>query len=487
MEAPPAWVELFREWYWVLLIFAYLGVLITIILENRNPAKSLAYILVLVTLPIIGLAIYYLFGRDYRKRKLFTSKSLRERQFLRDHFELHHEAVATKVLELYASAGDLIKPAVYLSRLSHGELTTGNAVSALINGEEKFPALFKALEQAQHHIHLEYYIVADDDVGRQMADILARKSGEGVRVRVVVDGFGSPRIDKLVRQMREAGVDVHYFMRVHFSSMAQSNYRNHRKIVVVDGRIGFVGGINLDDRYLNNGKHSLFWRDTSLRIEGPAVSSLQLQFLLTWKFCARHEFPLDKVYFPDWAETPGNASLTLAASGPLSDRPYCMETILHGIQQAKQSIRITNPYFIPSDQVLTALQMAAASGVEVELLVPGRGDSVIVQRASYTYLKPLMDCGARVYMYQKGFVHAKTITIDGILSYVGTVNMDIRSFYINFELTALVYDSDLCQALDRAFEEDIRHSVPVDQGRWGRRKLGQRFLDSVCRLLTPIL
>jgi cardiolipin synthase len=480
-------MDLLKEWYWVLLIFAYLGVLITIILENRNPAKSLAYILVLVTLPVVGLAIYYLFGRDYRKRKLFTSKSLREREFLRDHFELYHESVVSKVLELYATAGDLIKPAVYLSRLSHGELTTGNAVSALINGEEKFPALFGALEQATHHIHLEYYILTDDDIGGQLADILSRKSLQGVRVRVVIDGFGSPKADRLVRRMRNAGADVRYFMRVHFSSMAQSNYRNHRKIVVVDGHVGFVGGINLDDRYLNNGKHRLYWRDTSLKIEGPAVSSLQLQFLLTWKFCSRHEFPLDKTYFPDWSESPGSASVTLAASGPLSDRPYCMETILQGIQQAKQSIRITNPYFVPSEQVLTALQMAAASGVDVELLVPGRGDSVVVQRASYTYLKPLMDCGAKVYMYRKGFVHAKTITIDGILSYVGTVNMDIRSFYINFELTALVYDADLCQALDRAFEEDLRHAVPVDRDRWMRRKLIQRFLDSVCRLLTPLL
>ncbi|MFD2919529.1 cardiolipin synthase [Terrimonas rubra] len=484
MEAVWAFI---KTYYFIPLALVYIGVIATILLENRNPAKSLAYILILLFLPGIGLVVYFFFGRDMRKKKIFSRKAFKDLELSGAYFNNYFEASGTQLLKMEQQIGDLVQPFRLLYQQRQSFVHTGNKVTLLTNGEEKFPALFEALEKAKHHIHIEYYIFSRDDVGERITEILLRKAAAGVKVRLIIDDSGSNRIKDIPKRLRMGGVEVYRFMPVHFASLSQANYRDHRKIVVIDGLVGFVGGINMDDRYLNNQKHSLYWRDTHVMIEGSAVKALQFQFFLCLGFVSKQQYELEPVYFPDREDEPGEGNISIAASGPDSAYPYNMEVLLSAIHQAKKSIRIVNPYFIPSDQVLTALQMAVAAGVEVELIIPGKSDSFIVQHSSFSYISPLIARGVKVYLYEKGFVHAKTMVVDGEIAFIGTVNMDIRSFYINFEIAAIIQDKALCRQMMQHFADDISHSRLIDAEAWANRPRLHKFTDSVCRLLTPLL
>jgi cardiolipin synthase len=482
-------IDFIARWYWIPLTLMYVGVIVTIIFENRNPSKSLAYILVIVFLPILGLIIYYLVGKKPAfKRPVLKRKSVFDRQKLAQYFDELRPQMEQQLHYLETVIGDMSYPFRYLYNQKQSLISTGNKVTLLNNGEEKFPALFKALENARSHIHIEYYILTADDVGNRLADMLIKKKKEGVEVRVIVDDVGSNHIGKLPKRFEEAGIEFLRTLPVAFSSLANSNYRNHRKIVVIDGTIGFVGGINLDDRYWNNGKHDLYWRDTAVCIEGPAVNLLQAQFMLSWFFSGGSDnFGQPTDYFNLYPPKKGNAIVSVVASGPGSAFPYILETILVAIHQAKKSIRITSPYFIPPEQLTSALVIAASNGVEVELILPAKSDSYIVQHASFSFIKPLLQRGVKVYLYEKGFIHAKTIFIDSVLAFVGTANLDTRSFFLNFEITSIIHEAEFCKACEESFERDKQFSTLVTLERWLDRPLFYRGLDSVCRLVAALL
>lgn len=470
-----------------LIFLSYAGVLVTILLENRNPSKSMAYIIVLIFLPGLGLVIYYFFGRDLRKQQIFKQKAFIDVRIAEKYLPKYRESSEVTLTEMQQEMGNLVQPFRQLFLQNQSQVHAHNRVELLNNGEEKFPLLFEDLRKAKQHIHIEYYIFSDDDVGKEMTKILVQKLSEGVEVRLILDGQGSRKISSLVKILRDNGAEVYIFMPVRFSSLAQANYRNHRKIVVIDGSIGYVGGINLDDRYWNTGKHKLFWRDTHLRIQGPAVKELQFHFFQNLSFVSKRQYDLDFKYFPMHKETPGDATVSVIASGPASSFPYNMEILVSAIMQAEESIKIVNPYFIPPDQIMSALGIAAASGVKVELIIPKKSDNFIVGHSSFSYLKPLLARGVDIYLYEKGFIHSKTMTVDDKIAFVGSVNMDIRSFYINFEIAAVIHDEELCNRMNIAFEEDKSHSEKIEYETWIRRPIWKRGLDSLCRLLTPLL
>jgi len=477
------------HWYWIPMTVLYTGVIITIVSENRNPSKSLAYILLLVFVPIIGLLIYYFVGRKpLFKRMALEKRRLVDLQKMQHYYKELAPQMEERLLLLEQQIGDMAFPFRYLYYQNQSLISTGNAVTLLNNGEEKFPALFEALENARSHIHVEYYILTADDIGNRVIDILLRKHREGIEVLVVVDDVGSNHIKNIPKRLREAGIPFLKMMPVVFDSLSNSNFRDHRKIVIIDSEIGFIGGINLDERYINNGKHKLYWRDAAVRIEGRAVKLLQVQFLLSWFFSGGKDvFGDRKKYFGNEHEKKGNAIVAIAASGPSSPVPYIMETILLAISQAKKTIRICTPYFIPNEQLTSALVIGAANGVAIELIMPKKSDSFIVQHASFSFLKPLLQRGVRVYLYEKGFMHAKTISIDNSLAFVGTVNMDTRSFFLNFEITSVIYEPTLCKVLEDSFEQDKQNSRLVTLEGWKRRPAIQRGFDSICRLLAPLL
>jgi len=379
--------------------------------------------------------------------------------------------------------------AVMVEKELRSPLTRRNKVKLLLNGEEKFPEVLEAIRNAKHHIHIEYYIYEWDEIGEQVAELLIQKANEGVKVRFIYDDFGSPNIKKKTEErMRKAGIEIYPFQKVHFYLLANRlNYRNHRKIIVIDGQIGFTGGINVSDKYINNGSHKLFWRDTHLRIDGPGVFYLQYLFLADWNFCSGKVLAPEKFHFSVPADSKDDCFLQVAASGPDSVQPSILFSLLQAIYLARKEILITTPYFIPGDSILQALRIAALSGLSVKLLVPGVADSRLVNAASKSYYEDLLCAGVDIYMYQKGFVHAKTLVADGILSIIGTANMDLRSFELNFEVNVMLYDRKFSEQLRTVFFKDLEDAEKIDKDAWCQRPAYNQLPERIARLFSHVL
>ncbi len=484
------WLLFFEIIYLIILIV----VCLRIIYDTRSTTKTLAYLLLAIFVPFGGMLFYFSFGINYRKRKMYTKKlvaddsmsaTLRERiyRYSKHTFEQSSADVQSR-REL----------AVMLVKDSQSPLTTGNEVKLLVNGEHKFPEVLSAIRQAKHHIHIEYYIYEDDEIGAAIADALIQKAEEGVTVRFIYDDFGSRSVrKKIVPRIKAAGVNAFPFYKVIFIALANRlNYRNHRKIIVIDGVTAFVGGINVSDRYINNAAanpRKLFWRDTHLRIDGPGVYYLQYLFLCDWNFCANDKLQPDTLFFPRSLSLPakGNKVVQIAASGPDSDTPTILFSLLQAINLATEEILITTPYFIPGESLMDALTVAALGGVAVKLLVPGVSDSVLVNAAARSYYGDLLKAGVEIYLYNKGFVHAKTLVTDRKVAIVGTANMDYRSFDLNFEVNAIVYDRGVANELAAVFYKDIADAEKNDPMVWENRSVWKQLLEKMARLVSPLL
>ncbi|MCB0470189.1 MAG: cardiolipin synthase, partial [Flavobacteriaceae bacterium] len=425
-------LEFIKDHLWGVLIFINYGIAISVALvilfKNLNPTKTLSYIIVLVFLPFLGVVIYYFFGQEYRKNKIFNRKYIYNKKKIKEiNEELklnpHQKQKLKEVLD------EKVKLVKLLYHNQNSPLTLHNNLKILVNGEEKFKYLMADLKKAENHIHFEYYILKDDTTGTQILDILCDKAKAGVEVRVSYDGVGSSISSRMLKKMKQSGVKSYPFMPVFFPRFtSKMNYRNHRKIAIIDGRIGYVGGLNISDNYNNavKRKNKPFWRDTHLRMEGEAVKSLQIHFLMTWDFVSNEKFKVTKTYFPE-TSIENEAPVQIAASGPDTDWANIMEAIFTAILTAESYVYITTPYFIPNDEILSALQVASKSGVEVKLLIPKESDSWTAKYATDSYLEPLLEAGVQVYRYTKGFIHAKTIVVDDLFSTIGTSNIDYRS------------------------------------------------------------
>lgn len=471
--------------YILLIIF----VCIRILLSTQYAGKALAYIMFAVFIPVVGIGFYFLFGVNYWKKRRYSKKSAQDKGILEDLKKGIVQYERSAVAHLDESVQQHSELAAMLVRDLGSPLTKNNAVKLLKNGEGKFPELLQAIRNATHHIHIEYYIYEYDNIGTEIIELLIQKAGEGVEVRLIYDDFGSPTIKKATeRRMRDAGAQVHPFHKIRFFLFANRiNYRNHRKIVVIDGHTAFVGGINVSDKYINNGKSSLYWRDTHVRIDGPAVYYLQYLFISDWKFCCSNSLKTEEVYFKIPPATSQNSYVQIAASGPDSVLPSVLYSILQAIYLAKKEILITTPYFIPGDSIMDALSVAALSGLSVKLLVPGVSDSRIVNAAARSYYNKLLEAGVEIYLYKKGFVHTKTMVTDSMLSMIGTANMDYRSFELNFEVNALIYDSSVAEEMRKVFFEDLQDAEKINKEEWLARPWYVQLPEKIARLFSPVL
>lgn len=478
----------YSVYFFPLYIVALVYAVARLLLDNKNPLKTHSYLLLIFLLPIIGIIIYYLFGQNLRKQKIFNRRKLINQAFGEKYVEQHlDKKTPLEIPEYYRPFNKYHKLINFLMN-DLSPLTLYNKVRILKNGEEKFPAVKQAIKDAEDHIHIEYYIFSNDDVGGELADLLIQKAKEGVRVRIIVDGVGSLGLRRrFFKKLRSGGVEIHEFMPVLFPSFTSKiNYRNHRKIIVIDGKIGFTGGINLDDRYLNNGKHTLFWRDTHLMLEGESVKTLQFLFMLSWQFITGKELNEGPNYFPTF-KNEGSQPVQINASGPDWELASIMESFLLAFNAAEESIRITTPYFIPTESIMNALSTLTKSGVHVQLMIPYQSDSWIVQAASMSYVKQLLRLGIEVYFYKKGFIHAKVIIIDDNFASIGTSNMDYRSFDLNYEVNTYLYDTQLISTLHAQFEEDLLDCQKAELDEWLGRKTPMKLKESLCRLLAPLL
>lgn len=476
----------------IIYLAALVLVCLKIVADTRSVTKTFAYILVAVFIPIAGILFYFFFGNNFRNKRIYSKKVFGDEDLageLRDKIYSFSKQTFKENEEAIAGNKEL---AIFLVKDIGSPLTPHNSVKILLNGENKFPEVLQVLRDAKHHIHIEYYIYEDDEIGREIEELLIAKAAEGVEVRFIYDDFGSRSIRKTIAQrLREGNVKAFPFFEISYIFFANRiNYRNHRKIIVVDGRTAFVGGINVSDRYINNGdKKKLFWRDTHLRIDGPGVHYLQYLFVGDWNFCAQKKLPLSPELFPAMSSFPAteNKIIQISAGGPDSKTPTILYSVLQAINLATSEILITTPYFIPSESLLDSLLMASMSGIKVKLLVPGISDSKLVNAASRSYYGELLKAGIEIYLYQKGFVHAKTLVADNKIAIVGTANMDIRSFDLNFEVNAIVYDEEIAGQLSKVFHDDLKDAEKISPLEWNSRKWYWHSWEKMMRLFSPIM
>ena len=475
--------------FWILLVLNYLlavSAVITVLLKNINPSKTVAYIMVLVFFPFFGLIVYYFFGQEYRKTKIFNRKDIANTKIIKsvgDNLRVEEK----KFDKISIDLDDKIKLIKLLKASEKSPLTLNNSLDILKNGELKFKRLIEDLKQAKHYIHLEYYIIKDDAIGSEILDVVLEKAKSGVEIKLSYDDVGSKLSSKMKRKLDENGVEHFPFMPVLFSSLAgKSNYRNHRKIAIIDGIIGYIGGINISDNYVNYPESVKYWRDTHLRIHGEAVKILQFHFLTTWEFVSDKPLDIKKMYFPT-VDTDSNVAVQIAASGPDTNWANIMEAILTAINNAEDYIYLTTPYFIPNSQIITALQIASKIGVDVKLIIPKVSDSWVAENATNSYLNELMEAGIEVYRYCKGFIHSKTMVVDDVFSTIGTCNLDNRSFNINFEINALIYNKKQSEILKSHFFEDLKECECIDFESWKNRSNFSKLKESFARLWSPLL
>ncbi len=483
---PVFWIHFFQVLA-VLYVITIISTVIIVVLENRSPQKTISWMFVLVLLPVFGLLSYLVFGQSFRKQKMFNHKELGDLKWLQ--VMSHDQSLRLEKSRLIKDERIHEKKNVMTLLLNNSKalLTGYNRVKVLNDGKETFTSIFKALRKAKDHIHLEYYIIEDGELASELLEILVQKAKEGVEVRVIYDGVGSWKLsNKYVEELKSAGAQVYAFLPVRFPILtSRVNYRNHRKIIVIDGKAAFVGGLNFADRYLHGIPEIGDWRDTHLKIVGEAASSLQIVFLIDWYF-VRQEVLLDQKYLP-YKKVKEKCLLQITASGADSDWASIMQAYFSAITSAKSNVYISSPYFMPNGSILMALKTVAMSGVDVRVLIPQKSDSFMTYWGTLSYVEELLEAGVRIYFYRAGFNHSKIMMVDGIMSTVGTANMDVRSFEQNFEVNALIYDEVATMALRTRFLTDLEASEELHLSDWQKRSKGQKLKESMARVFTPLL
>lgn len=469
----------------ILMSLSVIFIAFVIFLENRHPAQTLTWLVVLGSFPLVGFIFYVLFGRNYKKEKMFRRKYILDKQaFLKVEGEIDPTS-REKIEQL----GDHQRKLFYLAQnLGNSPISFATHTQVLTNGEETFQHILDALQKATHHIHLEYYIVRHDGIGEEIKDILIQKAKEGIKVRFLYDAVGSWQLSKkYITELRQSGVEMIPFGPVKLPFLnSKINFRNHRKIIVIDGSIGFVGGLNIGDEYLGRDESFGFWRDTHLLMKGEAVRSLQLIFLQDWFYMTNKGITSAEYLSPDLEEN-NHGGVQLIAGGPDNEWSVIKNIFFSMITSAEKSVWIASPYFIPDEDIFSALKIAALSGIDVRLLVPQRPDKKIVFYASRSYFPELLEAGVKIYEYEKGFMHSKIVIVDEELASIGTSNMDMRSFHLNFEVNAFLYRTRSTQKLVTEYLNDLLSSKKIELQAFKTRHIGFRIIESTSRLLSPFL
>ena len=470
--------------HWILLVIYLaitIGGIVAVLMDNKQPEKTMAWILVLCFMPIVGIIFYLFFGQNTRKEKVISERSmdlLMKRSMLEfaEQENLHIPRRNRPLMKLFTNQNWALP-------------FKDNEVSIFTDGYEFVSTLLYNIGQAQDHIHLDTYIIEDDPLGNLVADVLIDKARQGVEVRLLYDDVGCWRVkDRFFNRMKAAGIQVYAFMPVRFPAFTgKVNYRNHRKLCVIDGKVGFIGGMNIALRYVK-GTARQTWRDTHLCIRGGAVYAIQRAFLVDWYFVSR-TLVTDRRYYPPVDKTIDNNCLTqIVTSSPVSPWPDIMQGYVRVLLQAHRYVYMESPYFLPTEPVLFAMRTAALSGVDVRLIVPRHGDAKLVEWASRSYLMEVIEAGVKVYLYEPGFNHSKILVSDDNLSSCGSTNIDFRSFENNFEANAFFFNEGMASRLKKVFLTDQAQSTLVDDVSYFiKRPFLQRLLESLVRLLSPLL
>ncbi|XID85518.1 cardiolipin synthase [Pediococcus pentosaceus] len=470
------------------IVFYLINIIIALtiaLMEKRDISAAWAWLFVMLLLPGIGFIIYLFFGWKLNQRQIFDLKA-QKRLGISDMAEYQKRNPKNKPTLDTNLENDLVQ--MFLNT-DNAILTTKNDLKIFTDGHEKFNSLFEDLKKAKHHINIEYFTIYDDQLGKKLRKILVQKAREGVQVRVLYDLFGSKGSkQKFFKELIQAGGEVTPFMKSKLGYYSfRINFRNHRKIVVIDGSVGYIGGFNIGDQYLGRNKRFGNWRDTHLRLEGSVVLQLQSRFFMDWNASAKRQkvqFSLD--YFSQ-SNVQNNIPMQIVSSEPENDVQKIKQGYIKMIMGAKHSIWIETPYFIPDDALMEALLIAIRSGIEVRIVIPQMPDHPFVYRATEYYVQQLLKAGARIYSYQNGFMHAKTIVVDNMITSVGSANWDIRSFKLNFEANAFMYDPKVAEQIIATIKNDLKDARELDEEYFKQQSSWKKFRQLASRLISPIL
>ncbi len=470
----------------------------TMILRKQDPIKTLSWVVVLMLLPYFGVICYLLFGQNFRKKKIYSRKGLADYK-LRKAASNNQMELLRRNPELLGNELTPFKKLIYQNlKNSHTIIEDNDSIEFFFTGKEALDAMYLEIEKALHHIHLQSYIIVDDKTGKRFKELLIKKAKAGVEVKLIYDGIGSLSLKKNFKeQLEQAGIEVLVFSPVKFSLKSTINYRNHRKILVVDGKTGFLGGVNIADRYYY-GTAIGEWHDTHIKIKGESVFSLQACFLMDRHFIksggTKRKIRFKKKYYPPLDIGSHNAHIQgkhlysqIISSGPDSFWASIMQCYFSTITAAKKHIYIVTPYFTPCESILNALKTAALGEVDVRIMLPEKSDTKIAHWSTMSYITELLDAGIKIYLFKKGFNHSKVISIDTQMSIVGSANMDIRSFEHNFEVMAAIYNKECAEIIEKRFFKDLQSCRQITAGKWSQRQFGDKIKESFARLWSPLL
>jgi cardiolipin synthase len=468
----------------ILSAISVITITIVIIIERKSSAHTFAWLLVLLFIPVLGIFFYLTLGRNFRKRKMFSDKELVDRIEFKSMYKFLNSSYANK--ELFKTPLSH-RISHLLHKNSKAFLSEYNRVNIYPDGNKLFGAMFKDIAQAKQHIHLEYFAFATDHLGKELSALLIRRAKEGVKVRIIVDDVGSWKFRfTLGKKLSKHGVECHYFNKVRLPFFnSRFNYRNHRKIVVIDGKIAYLGGLNIGDKYASRDKYFGYWRDTHMRIIGGSVYALQTVFLTDLFFVSK-EYLFKQEFYPE-VGLEDKLPMQIVTSGPDSNWESIMQIYFSAITKAQNKIYITSPYLILNESLSMALITSALSGVDVRIIVPGKADHIVVFWGTRSYYQELMEAGVKIYEYQRGFIHAKVMLVDGEVCSIGTANMDIRSFVQNFEINGLIYDEKTTREMEKQFFEDIENSRLIRLQDVDNISFFTKLKIGVARLFSPIL
>lgn len=470
------------HWLWyAIYILIEIVVMLKVLMDNRQPAKTMAWLLVLWALPLVGIVLYFFFGQNTRKERLISERSLSQ--------------LTKRTMFEYAEQKDLRLPEVHrpLMQLFKNQNMAlpfkDNEADIYTSGYDFFPALLHEISRAKNHIHIDIFIFNDDELGRLIADALIDKARQGVEIRLIYDDVGCWKVkNAFFERMRDNGINVHPFMPVKFPAFtSKANYRNHRKIIVIDGIVGFIGGMNFATRYVKGtGKEP--WRDTMLKVQGGAVYGLQRAFLIDWYFVDRTLITDRRYYPPLHPFLDNNCLAQVVTSSPISEWPDIMQGYVRVLLEAKRYVYMETPYFLPTETVLFAMRTAALAGVDVRLMIPLHGDSKIVEWAGVSYILETIEAGVKVLFYEAGFNHSKFLVSDDSICTCGSTNIDFRSFEHDFEANVFFYDEGMALRMKKVFLDDETRCQPFDE-LYGKARFSfwKRLWVSIVRLLSPLL
>lgn len=473
----------------IVLIVNMLLAIAIIFFERKDASATWAWVLILFFIPVLGFLIYLFLGQNLARKRMFDREAIKKLGI--DYLIAEQiDKIKYSKFEYDDETSEEFRDLIYLHLInSEALLTFGNHIDIYVDGHDKFNQLLEDIKNAKQFIHIQYYIFRYDNLGKKIIHALEEKAKEGVEIRLLYDDLGSRKLRKKhLQKLRENGGEVSAFFPSKFHLInLRLNYRNHRKLVIIDGMYGYIGGFNVGDEYLGLKEKFGYWRDTHLRIQGPAVDAIQSRFIQDWNVASKNRpICFAEKYFPPKEEV-GQADMQIVSSGPDSEWEQIKYGYVRMISAAKKSIYIQTPYFIPDQSILDALRIAALSGKDVRIMIPNKPDHPFIYWATLSYVGELLRTGVKVYIYEKGFIHAKTIIVDEKINSVGTANIDLRSFKLNFEVNAFIYDDATSQHLVAAFNKDIEHSVLLTQEKYEERSKYIRFKESISRLLSPIL